>query len=73
VLKPQSSPSVEPLLAHESVEVGGDLSLVVVKRLDLRPVTVEQLQAQPGRLVVAASAVAVFQRRQTRADGLGVG
>ena len=71
--RPQSSPSVEPLLAHERLEVSDDLLLLAIERVDLLVVAVEQLQAQPRRRVVAPAAVAPCERREPWLDRLGVG
>jgi hypothetical protein len=60
-------------LAHEPLQLGDDLTLFAVERLDLRAIAVEQLQTQPGRRVIAAAAVATRERRQARADRFGVG
>ena len=49
------------------------LALLAIERFDLRTVVVEQPQAQAGRRVIAAPAVAARERRQTRPDRIGVG
>ena len=73
VSRPQSSASVEPLVAHELVELCDDLLLLAVQRGDLRAVAVEHLQAQGGRRVVAPAAVAALERGEPGPHGLGGG
>jgi len=47
--------------------------LLAVERLDLGALAVKQQQPQPGRRVIATPAVAARERRQARADRLGLG
>ena len=50
-----------------------DLLLLVIERVDLLVVAIEQLQAQPRRRVVAPAAIATLQGSQSWAHRLGIG
>ena len=52
---------------------GGDLLLLAIPRLDLRPVAVQELQAQPRGWVVAPAAVAALQRGEPGPHPFAVG
>jgi len=72
VLRPESSPRVEPLWSTSASSCRDHLLLLEVQRLDLGAVAVEQFQAQLGRRVVAPPPVATCQRREPWLDRLGV-
>jgi hypothetical protein len=60
-------------LAHEYLELRDNLLLLQVQRLDLRAIVIEQLEAQPGRRVVAPEEVASRERREPWLDRFRIG